>query len=648
MRERMAKTAVAMILVITACAPTKSHAQRQGLTTAEARAIAKEAYIYGFPLVESYRLQHAYFVDSTSKEYKGAWNKIHSEARVVTPADKTIQTPDVDICESVLGADLRAEALVISVPPIEKGRYYSLQFNDAYTFNFAYVGSRATGNDAGDYLLVGPNWSGDKPDGIKQVIHSETEFAFVRYRIQLLNSGDLDNVKKLQAGFRVQPFSTYSGGAAAAVPAKINFPKPLSADAQRTSIEFFSLLNFVMSYCPLNEDEAEIRARMADLGIRGDDLFDVKTWSPEIKKAVEEGMADAWNEFKDFKADEWSYQRNTSLDAYGNREHMQGRFIVRMAAAALGIHGDSAEEAVQLTYLRDTDDDELDGTRYHYTMRLEPANLPPVTGFWSLTIYELPSKSLAANPLNRYRINSSMIPSLKRDPEGNIPLYLMHDSPGKERESNWLPAPKGGFMVIMRLYWPKETVLDDEEWDIPEVRFRWSLEDELKMSDEELQADSEENFARQIKPIVAEIQAATSVTIYEGLPHQRHKRMLFDELATKKTVTLHSFPFYDVAITPTEADAAKLIAICGQQKTFGIYRGAKLCGGFHPDWCVEFKKDSDVYQMLVCFGCREVRLYGPRNQVFSDLDKGTMKSLRELLTPLQKNCPKAANGTGFF
>jgi hypothetical protein len=645
----MAKTAVAMILVITAYAPTKAHAQRQGLTTAEVQAIAKEAYIYGFPLIESYRVQHAYFVDGTSKEYKGTWNKVHSEARVVTPADKTIQTPDVDICESILGADLRAEPLVISVPAVEKRRYYSLQFNDAYTFNFAYVGSRATGNDAADYLLVGPNWSGDKPDGIKQIIHSETEFAFVRYRIRLFNAGDLDNVKKLQAGFRVQPFSTYSGGTAAAVPAKVNFPKPLSAEAQRTSIEFFSLLNFVLSYCPLNEDEAEIRARMADLGLHGDDSFEVKTWSPEIKKAVEDGMAEAWKEFDEFKTHEWDDYRNTSLDAYGNREHVQGRYLVRMAAAALGIHGDSVEEAVQLTYLRDTDGDDLDGTRYHYTMRLEPANLPPVNGFWSLTMYELPSKSLAANPLNRYRINSSMIPSLKRDQEGNIPLYLMHASPGKEKESNWLPAPKGPFMVMMRLYWPEETVLDGDEWDIPGVRFRWSLDNELKMSDEELQADREENFAQHIKPIVAEIKASTSVTIYEGLPHQGwEQKRLFDELATKKTVKLHDFPFYDFAITPSEADAAKLIAICGQQKTFGVYAGAKLCGGFHPDWCVEFKKDSDVYQMLVCFGCQEVRLYGPRNKVFSDLDKGTMNTLREILTPLQKNRPKPKNGGGFF
>src|SRR5262245_27020754 len=122
----------------------------------EVRTIAKEAVIYGFPLVDSYRVQYSYFADPGSPEYKAPWNRIFNNARVYTPDDKAIQTPNSDTPYSYVGADLRAEPIVLTVPAVEKGRYYSLQFIDMYTFNFAYVGSRATGNGAGSYLLAGP------------------------------------------------------------------------------------------------------------------------------------------------------------------------------------------------------------------------------------------------------------------------------------------------------------------------------------------------------------------------------------------------------------------------------------------------------------------------------------------------------------
>jgi hypothetical protein len=148
----------------------------------EARAIAKEAYIYGFPIVDNYRVQYSYFVDKEDPEYKGGWNEIHNTARVYTPADTAIQTPNSDTPYSAVGADLRAEPLVLTVPPIQQDRYYSLQFVDGYTYNFAYVGSRTTGNGGGKYLLAGPNWQGEKPEGIDEVIRSDTELAFVLYR----------------------------------------------------------------------------------------------------------------------------------------------------------------------------------------------------------------------------------------------------------------------------------------------------------------------------------------------------------------------------------------------------------------------------------------------------------------------------------
>ena len=200
MNRRQALLGAAALLSDRALMPLPAFAQLPA--GAEARAIAKEATIYGFPLVDNYRIQYSYFVDRGGPEFKASWNTIVNNARVYTPDDKAIQTPNSDTPYSYVGADLRAEPLVLTVPEIEKGRYYSLQFIDMYTFNFAYVGSRATGNGAGNYLLAGPKWKSRKPKGIKAVIRSETDFAFVLYRTQLFNPGDIENVKRFRRATR--------------------------------------------------------------------------------------------------------------------------------------------------------------------------------------------------------------------------------------------------------------------------------------------------------------------------------------------------------------------------------------------------------------------------------------------------------------
>ena len=291
----LAKPLAAIVaFAIGALAMTAAPATADQLTPAEARAIAKEATIYGFPLVDNYRVQYSYFVDRGGDQYKAPWNTLVNNARVYTPADTAIQTPNSDTPYSFIGADLRAEPLVFSVPAIDKDRYYSLQFIDMYTFNFAYVGSRATGDDAGAYLLAGPDWHGETPPGVKAVIRSETEFAFVIYRTQLFGPDDIDNVKKIQAGYKVQPLSQFLGKPAPPAPPAVDFIKPLSPEAERTSPEFFNILNFVLGFCPPNPAETEIMARFAKLGIGPHGTFDAKALSPEMLKAVQDGMADAW------------------------------------------------------------------------------------------------------------------------------------------------------------------------------------------------------------------------------------------------------------------------------------------------------------------------------------------------------------------
>lgn len=430
------------------------------------RQIAKEAYIYGFPMVDSYRIQHAYFVDKANPQYKGEWNQPHSIARVFTPEDTTIQTPNSDTPYTMLGADLRAEPLVLTVPPIEAGRYYSLQFIDSYTYNFAYVGSRTTGNGGGKYLLAGPSWKGDKPAGITDVIRSDTDFALVIYRTQLFDPDDIDNVKKIQAGYTVEPLTVFAKQPAATAPA-VDFIAPLSPDEQKTSPKFFQILNFILKYAPEVPSEKDLRARFATIGIAPDGDFDPATMSKETLQAVQDGMADAWTEVNAFKKDKLDTGQVTSADLFGTREALKDNYLYRMAAAVLGIYGNTAQEAIYPVLAVDTTGAPLTGAG-NYTVRFAPGQLPPVNSFWSATMYKMPQSLLVANPINRYLINSPMLPGLAKDADGGVTIYVQHQSPGPEKEANWLPAPEGPFQMILRLYWPKEEALDGT-WHAPKV-----------------------------------------------------------------------------------------------------------------------------------------------------------------------------------
>jgi hypothetical protein len=435
------------------------------VTPEQARAIAKDAYIYGFPMVDSYRIQYSYFVDKEDQEYKGGWNQIHNTARVYTPEDKAVQTPNSDTPYSTLGADLRTEPLVLTVP-IEQDRYYSLQFVDGYTYNVAYVGSRTTGNSGGKYLLAGPNWKGDKPEGIKEVIRSDTDLALVIYRTQLLGPSDMDSVKKIQAGYQVAPLSVYLNQPAPAQAAPIDFVPPLPPDQEKTSPQFFEILNFALRFAPALPNEKPLRDRFAQIGIGADGSYDADKLSPEMRKAIEDGMADAWAEFDAFKKDKLDTGQVTSGDITGNRETLGNNYLYRMAAAVVGIYGNSKDEAIYLGASNDSSGAPLTGAN-NYTVKFAPGQLPPVNAFWSLTMYELPQSLLVENPIQRYLINSAMLTSLVPDPDGGYTFYIQNQSPGLDKESNWLPAPKGPFQTVLRLYWPKPDALNGT-WKAPQ------------------------------------------------------------------------------------------------------------------------------------------------------------------------------------
>ncbi|TPG67763.1 DUF1254 domain-containing protein [Pseudomonas arsenicoxydans] len=434
-----------------------------GVSPEEARTIAKEAYIYGYPMVDNYRIQYGYFVDHQNPEYKGPWNQIHNTPRVYTPADKAVQTPNSDTPYSWAGLDLRAEPIVLTIPHIEKNRYFSVQLTDLYTFNSDYISSRTTGNDGGSYLIVGPNWKGDTPKGIKKVFRAETDLTLAIYRTQLFNPGDIEKVKKVQAGYKVQTLSAFLGSTPAKAAPPIDFVKPLSHEEQKTSLQLFSIMNFLLQFCPTDPSEKELMARFAKIGIGAGKDFDPAKLSPEMKTAIEQGMADAWDAFAG-GVKQLNEGTLTSGDILGSREAMKNNYLNRMLGT-IGIYGASRQEAIYPFYRVDADKQKLDGSQ-RYSLRFAPDQLPPVNAFWSLTMYELPGSWLVDNPLNRYLINSPMLSQLKRDVDGGVTLYIQHESPGKDKEANWLPAPKGPFAMYMRLYRPAEQALSGK-WTAP-------------------------------------------------------------------------------------------------------------------------------------------------------------------------------------
>jgi len=437
------------------------------VSPAEVRAIAKDAYIYGYPMVGNYLVCYNYFVNSRSPEFKAPWNQICNMPRVFTSEDKVVKVPNSDTPYSMLGMDLRTEPIVITVPSIEKQRYFSIQLIDLYTFNFDYIGSRTTGNDGGSFLIAGPGWKGEMPKGVKKVFHSESVLALAVYRTQLFNPGDLDNVKKVQAGYKVQPLSEFLGQPKPKPVPGIDFIEPLTPEKQKISPEFFNILNFVLKFCPVHPSEKVLMARFARIGVGAGNIFDADKISPEIKTAIGQGIADAWTAFADFKKKRFDTKEMVFGELYGTREYLKNNYLYRMVAFVIGNYGNSKEEAMYPMYTSDSEGQALVGAN-RYTLRFAPGELPPVNAFWSLTMYGLPENLLVANPLNRYLINSPMLPQLKRGADGGLTLLIQNESPGKDWEANWLPAPKGPFLMALRLYWPKEEAIDGR-WTEPKV-----------------------------------------------------------------------------------------------------------------------------------------------------------------------------------
>jgi uncharacterized protein (TIGR03000 family) len=439
--------------------------------TAEIEKIAEEAFVYGFPMVMGYGSLYEFFVDKTSSQYKGPFNQVLNSANVFTPKDTAVVTPNSDTPYSMLAMDLRAEPLVLTVPPIEKGRYYSVQLVDLYTCNYGYIGSRATGNGGGNYLIAGPSWKGTTPEGIDKVFRCETELSIAIYRTQLFNPADIDNVKKIQAGYKIQPLSAFAKRPPPpSLPPEIKWPR---IDKKLAETDPFAYLNFLLQFCPATgsaEVEKPLRARFAKIGIEPGKSFDPATLSADDRKALAAGMKAGLNKIQERLRSGGKDVNGWRVGAaFGDREFYKGDWTLRASAAMAGIFGNDAVEALYPMLLTDSEGKKPDGSKSRYTLTFAKGQLPPANAFWSVTMYDGKTQLLIENPINRYLINSPMLPNLKTNEDGSLTIYIQKDSPGKEKEANWLPAPDGPIFLVMRIYWPKKEALDGE-WKPPAVK----------------------------------------------------------------------------------------------------------------------------------------------------------------------------------
>src|SRR5471030_2844401 len=234
-------------------------------TPQEARGIAKEAYLYGFPVVEMYKTLYTQAVDKGGPNFKAPFNKIGNTTKVFSPADTAFVTPNSDTPYSFVWMDLRTEPVVLTLPPIAENRYYSVQLVDLYTQNFAYLGTRSTGNNGGHYMIAGPDWKGQQPVDVDRVVYSESNIAYALYRTQLFDEKDLNKVKQIQNGYKVQSLSSYVKQAAPAKAPKIDWPKPLAGMSEGPQL--FRYLNFMLAFAAPQDSEKDLLARFATIGI---------------------------------------------------------------------------------------------------------------------------------------------------------------------------------------------------------------------------------------------------------------------------------------------------------------------------------------------------------------------------------------------
>jgi hypothetical protein len=460
--------------IATASQPGLSKAQE--ITADEASAIATSAYVYFYPLVSmDITRKQSTNIEPGKELAKGPMNTFVN-VPAFPPGDlKVVVRVNFDTLYSIAWLDLTREPLIVSAPDTH-GRYYLLPMLDMWTDVFASPGSRTTGTRPGHFLVAPPGWRPDLREKLveelrlpkdTQRIDAPTPYVWVIGRTKTDGPPDYPAVNSIQAGYKVTPLSEW-GKTPKPVEVKIDpgvdmkTPPKVQADTMPAD-KYFAFAAELMKLHPPHITDEPIVAQMKKIGIEHGKSFDITKADPTVRKALE-GAPAAAQKLMQWKlptiarvANHWSMNTDT-MGVYGNY------YLKRAIVTQQGLGANLPEDAVYPLNLGDEAGRPLDGAN-KYTITFDKGAAPPVNAFWSITLYDSDGFQVP-NGLNRFAVSSWM--PFQYDADGSLTLHFQNDSPGKDREANWLPAPKGAFNLTMRLYGPKSEVLTGR-WNPPPV-----------------------------------------------------------------------------------------------------------------------------------------------------------------------------------
>ena len=442
--------------------------------TVEALALATEAYLYAYPLVTMEMTRRIMTNVAVPEGTRAPMGEFVRMREYPTSKFRDVTAPNADTLYTTTWIDVSKEPWIVSIPDM-KGRYFLLPMLDGWTNVFQVPGKRTTGTKAQKYAITGPGWSGTLPDGVTEY-KSPTGMVWILGRIYCTGTPeDYKAVHALQDKFSVVPLSSY-GKPYKPEPGKVD-PAIDMKTAVREQVNamdgaaYFKLFAELLKTNPPAAEDAPMVAKLAKIGIVPGQDFDVAKLEPGIAKGIADarkpaqdlimGWLKAGIAAGDLKLENgWLFTTKTGL--YGTS------YLQRALITAIGLGANRPEDAVYPTSEGPDVVKKYDGTK-KYVLHFAKGELPPADGFWSLTMYDA-GYFFVDNPLNRYTLSQRN--KLKANADGSIDLYIQHESPGKDKESNWLPAPNDQFILMMRLYWPKEkppSILDGS-WKIPEVK----------------------------------------------------------------------------------------------------------------------------------------------------------------------------------
>lgn len=427
--------------------------QQSKMTPEEVQNMVAEAYVHCFPIVENYKAMYFYGILKESPKYTPI-NTVVSTTRLYTPDDKFVVTPNNDTYYTIGILDLRAEPILLEVPKIEDNRYYSFQLVSMNTDNFGYIGTRATGNDAGKYVITSPSYQGKLPADVKE-IKAPSEFVIIIGRTQVNEEDPKDReiAKKIVEQYQLGVLSKFYPEFKPKTVEAINFPT--YSDDVLTSTKFFERLNFLLPFLKPSTDEQSILDKYEVIGVKAGIPYNFVENNPQYKEAVDAGIKEGLQ-----KVDSIGKKMGLITNGWLNLPIIEPFFgtayDIRAGVARVGIYANDPIEAHYPMSHVDKDGQQLNGQNT-YTLTFPAGKLPPVKYFWSLTMYDNTTRLLVANPINRYSVGDRT-KGLKYGKDGSLTIYMSYKQP-KEGTSNWLPAPEGDFNLAMRLYGPKDNVL---------------------------------------------------------------------------------------------------------------------------------------------------------------------------------------------